>query len=270
MNSNACLPDFTDEVLAQRTLSRRLPELEALARRELLRINLDLHSAAATACAALPQLEALRSLIDRTWRDFDFSLFEQLADYAVLLNYSHNRFLTLSETLRDARAASGRAVLLRQRLLADATALALRGYLDQERVDALHAPGKRRQLADELELLAALFEERWSQVKSKCAVELANLTDARELAALLRRAGGKRARANQTLAEVAELRVRVFTLFFRTYDELRAAVIYLRRQQRDAERIAPSLFPTRRNGRRQGESGRGVFNRRAVGQLSGR
>jgi hypothetical protein len=43
-----------------------------------------------------------------------------------------------------------------------------------------------------------------------------------------------------------EQRHRVFTMLFRVYQEVRAAVTFLRRQQGDALLIAPSLYQPRK------------------------
>ncbi len=53
----------------------------------------------------------------------------------------------------------------------------------------------------------------------------------------------------------AEIRQQAFTLFIRTYDQLRRAVHYLRWEHGDAEEIAPSLYAaSRRRSSRSGKS----------------
>ena len=56
---------------------------------------------------------------------------------------------------------------------------------------------------------------------------------------------GEREQAPVIAAEAVRDRHGAFTLFINAYDEVRAAITYIRRKQGDAESIAPSLYAGR-------------------------
>jgi hypothetical protein len=70
----------------------------------------------------------------------------------------------------------------------------------------------------------------------------ADVTAASRVALRLTRLLGEREQGAVKLAEATELRQRAFTLFSRTYDEVRAGLAYVRRRTDDAEDIAPNLY----------------------------
>jgi hypothetical protein len=44
------------------------------------------------------------------------------------------------------------------------------------------------------------------------------------------------------IAAATDIRIRMFTLFFKTYDEIRRGILFLRWHENDADEIAPSIY----------------------------
>jgi len=71
-------------------------------------------------------------------------------------------------------------------------------------------------------------------------------------------------RPTEDYKTVNELQRRAFTLFFRTYNEVRAAVVYVRRNHGDAKELAPSLLGGARRRKRKKAHPETLDLRRAI------
>lgn len=94
--------------------------------------------------------------------------------------------------------------------------------------------------------LAILLRNRWEQVSSRCAVTLEELDRAEVLSDKLTLAVGYCDRVPELLKLAGEQRQRAYTLFIRAYTEVRDAVVYLRRNHGDADKLVPSLYGKRK------------------------
>lgn len=243
--------DVNDETLAGETFARLLPELQALSLDELEVINLDVPSAVATTLGALPEIHALRAQITEQLPKFDLVALDKLEDYALALNYAHAQYLTATKPADDLDPISTEAATLRETLFVDATALAHRGFLDGNRLKELNGPNGYKNLATDLLMLASVLRESWAQIQGRSGVQLAELDRAEKLGQRLMRIVGLREQGPATVATASDVRLRVFTLLARTYDDARRATTYLRWKFGDIDRIAPSLYAGRSNGRKK-------------------
>ena len=94
--------------------------------------------------------------------------------------------------------------------------------------------------------LASMLRDNWSQVSNSCGASLANLERAEVLSDELSRIIGVREDAPPALVNATLLRKRVYSLFVRAYTEVREAVQYVRKANRDADKFAPSLYLRRK------------------------
>jgi hypothetical protein len=90
-------------------------------------------------------------------------------------------------------------------------------------------------------------------VQSRSGVQDAELEPADKLAQRIVRVVGLREQCPAMVAAATDLRLRAFTLLFRTYDNVRRAVTFQRWSGGEADKIAPSLYAGRSNGRRRAE-----------------
>lgn len=248
-NSNKA--SVNDETLATETYERILPELQQLLLDELTIINLDIPSVVATTLGALPEIRALRSEVKKQLPDFDLAAFDKLEDYAFTLNEAHMRYLTATQPADDLDALSAEANALRETLFADASALARRGLLDGNKLKELRGPNGYKNLATDLGMLASMLRDGWPQFQGRSAIEGSELERAVKIGQRLLRIVGLREQGPATVAQATDIRSRAFTLLARTYDNARRAATYLRWTAGDVDRIAPSLYAGRGNGRRK-------------------
>ena len=235
--------------LEQRTwLDRWLPdlraELEALGPQDLIPLNIDVPSAISTVFGVLPKLALLRDRI-AALPEFDLAAFDRLELYTHALWKVHVHYTTSVEAPDHLDELVKRGTLLREQLLADARSLALRGYLNPAALRNVKTQSGFKSLASDLLGLARVLHADWQSYAGKCPATEADLNQAEALGVALLRTVGRRPYA-RAIANAAELRLRTFTLFIRTYDDARRAVRYLCATKTDPNSIAPSLYGGRK------------------------
>jgi hypothetical protein len=240
-----------DETLGKETYARLLPELQALSVDELLVINVDIPSVVATTLGALPEIRALRAEIEKKLPDFDLAAFDKLEDYAFTLTHAHTRYVSATQPSDDLAAITEEGTTLRDTLLGDATTLARRGLVDGNRLkDVKTVPGYKN-LATDLGVLADVLGDSWEKIQGKTGTDRAELDRAMRLQHRLMRVVGLREQGPAVVAAATDMRMRAYTLLARTYDQARRAVGYVRWDVGDVEKIAPSFYAGRSNGRRK-------------------
>jgi hypothetical protein len=233
------------------------PEMAALRPEALARINLDIARAVSLTLGVLPGLAALRSEI-ATLPDFDMRHFDRLETYALGAWYAYLLALPPASPGNPVQLLLEEASALRGRLLGDAVALAARGHLDLESVQAIRAGKGSLDTANDLVALSALMSASWPDIENKTAATAEEVHHAGDLGPQLIAALGLREHGAATPAdasEAADRKVRAFTLFTAAYDQVRRAVIYLRWSEGDADSLAPSLYRGRGGSRSPGAAG---------------
>lgn len=144
------------------------------------------------------------------------------------------------------------ATRLRETLLVDASALARRELVDAQRLTEFKGATGYRQVAFELLGLATVLRERWADIASKTAIQAEELDQAEKLAERILHAVGMKEQT-PSVTEAAKRRATAFYLFVRL-DQVRRAVTFLRWNEGDVDRIAPSVYAGRTSGRRKEET----------------
>ncbi|HEU4405723.1 MAG TPA: hypothetical protein VFS43_10565 [Polyangiaceae bacterium] len=232
-------------------LARVRPEIEAVPSDQVRRINVYVPAAVLVVLGALPRLMTLRDQM-RALSGHPPDALDKLRDYALAAAHAYVRALPQDAGETHLRALLGEAAPLRERLLRSAELLAEFGLVDATRVAAIRRGVGHLDTALDLEGLGTLFREAWPAVASKSPITLAEVERASQLGTLLLDALGQRqsgADGSGDPREADELLGKAYELFFRTYDECRRAVTYLRWHQGDADEFAPSLHLKRRRGR---------------------
>jgi hypothetical protein len=244
-----------DETLAVETFNRLLPEFRQVPADKLLQVNLDIPSIVSTAIGSLEEVRALRAELSRL-PDFDLVGFDKIEDYAMALGYAHTQFVFATAGGDDLEQLNAEGIALRERLLADVTALSHRGFVDGTKLKELKGTNGYKNLSTDLLGLAGMLNENWHHFDGKSWVEKADIERAMKLGQRLLRVVGKREQSPVRVAEVTELRQRAYTVLMQVWDEVRRAVIFLRWKEGDADEIAPSFYAGRGNGnhRRKADS----------------
>lgn len=231
-----------DERFVKEAYARAKADWAGLAEVELLRVNLDVQIAAETIVGSLGEMRRLREAMLKDLPSFDVARFDKLEEYVMALLFVQSRYLLATQSPDDLVELGAEATKLRERLVADAKALALRGLFEQRKLANLKGGQGYRNVAVDLQALATEFDVIWAEVQGRCGTTRADLDAATQMSMRLTRTVGVRDQSPAILGELIEERMRAFTLVIKTYDAARAAVSYLRQEQEDAESIAPNLY----------------------------
>lgn len=237
-------------------------EMAALAPSDFATINVDIPQSVAVVLGVVPHLTELRAQLVKALPQHPIAGFDKLETYALATYHAHILWLPPETSANRVAALLEEATPLRENLLSDAEALARRKLLDPDVVLEIRADQGNIDKANDLVALSALFTTQWDAIKDKTAATEEEVRRAGELGPLLLAALGIREHAVALAPDaIADQRRRAFTLFFRTYDETRRAVSYLRWHEGDAEQITPSLYKGRGGrapGAKDGTAGPGV------------
>ncbi len=226
-------------------------DIEALPPERVGRVSTDVPMAVSLALGALPRFEGLLPEMAEVFKKPPDAEIERLRDRSLGLLYTHLLYSPPARAL-DAELEEARA--MREQLLAAADAHALYGQIDRNSIAKIREGAGHLDRANDLIALAALFDAAWPIISKKTLVTEAQIDRAASLGTQLVSALGQKELNVGTMKDgktPADLRNRAFRLFITDYDEIRAAVQYLRRWEGDADAFAPSLH------RRSSSSGGG-------------
>jgi hypothetical protein len=218
-----------------------LPELRALRRSEVKPVNIGIPGAVTKALQIQPTLAGLRDRIAEVSPEVDPRLPDRLVTHALALSHAHALFLTASHGVDALPSLSTEGRQLRAVLLADAQRLIRRGLIETEAIRRLRADNGYHTLAFDLQILAELLRTGPASSTGIAFASAAELQRAQELAVTILTLLGRRKRLRAGVEAAADLRRRAFTLFARVYDETRRVVLFLCRQEGDADQLVPSL-----------------------------
>jgi len=240
MESMAYWP--TDEKLAAEAMARIAPDIAALPVAELAQVNLDVQEATGMILEVLPQVMALRSWVAMELPAFDISQIDKLEDYTLALRFADATYQTAVAPAAALKELSAQALQIRERLVADVTALTLADLLDPRKLQALKGSRSFTSIAQDLQLLTQILREGWPRIRSKSAITPEDLGAALRVGARLTRIAALREQSPAQELALLDQRQRVFTLTIRAYEEARAAIGYVRRRHGDAASITPNLY----------------------------
>ena len=216
-------------------------KIDALDQSKVISVNVDIAYALSIGFGALPEIQKHRALIVRM-PDYPAEEFDAMETYALATLHAHGNHLAASTPTASIPPLAEEGTKLRNWLVANAEVHAERGVFDAQTIASVKSGQGYRDTAEDLEVLASMYRANWAQLEGKTAVQLSEVDSAASIAERLLIAVGVREHGPAQAEETAAIRQRAFTLFVRAYDQARDALAYLRREENDANRIAPSLF----------------------------
>jgi hypothetical protein len=191
------------------------------------------------------KISPLRAEVVRDLPSFDIQNFDRLESYVLATEHAHAlRMTAAAPDLPALPALKDRCLQVGEALYTDALALVRRGLIDGSRPTPPKARATCKEVAFHLLALTSLLQSNWDTISSKTAIQPSELSHAEALSNELIANIGHNDRVQTAAAQITEQRQRNFTLFVRAYAQVRRAVAYLR-WDKDAERIAPSLYKAR-------------------------
>ncbi|HKO53020.1 MAG TPA: hypothetical protein VJV79_35165 [Polyangiaceae bacterium] len=213
-------------------------------------MNIEVASAMATVLEALPKIFAYREQAAKL-PDFDISDLDQLQVRTFALGHAHAKFVAASAPPEALAGLNEQGVKLRDTMYSDAVALSHRGLISGARIAKFRGNAGYKNLALSLLGLATLLRDSWDEIASRSGLQLDELDEAERLGRQLLDAVALREQARALVAELQVQRQRNFTLFSRSYNQVRRVICYLRWNHNDGDQICPSLYAGRGGRRRK-------------------
>jgi hypothetical protein len=235
-------------------LEQRLTQLRQLSKRELSVINLRVDDAVTASLAAARTVQRLLPRL-RALGGFKPELATRVEEWAYVLNHVHTQANLEPARYRFPTALIAEAKQLRSKLLFEAQYLTAHGLLFDSRITSISKSKAFSELLRDLSLLVQILDADRATWSRKSALEGEQVDRAKAVALLLHAAllQKEAGRANEWI----DLKVRAFTMLRRAYDEARASVMYLLRDEPNADRMIPPLTASRkRTARRKRERAR--------------
>src|SRR5262249_905675 len=149
---------------------------------------------------------------------------DALEDYALAAGEANSRYVTATTPPEDINALNDQAIALRETLKSDATALAHRGLIAQERLLPFKGLVGSKNVAFERIGWANLLGDCWPQIQGKTGLTAEEIAGAKLVGERLVRLAGLREQAPAVVAEVARIRQQAMTLLVNAYDVVERAV----------------------------------------------
>ena len=235
--SNTIPDSSTDFSLALQTVR---PQLSAITESEYAPLNVDITASCTAILVHVPKMMSLRAQVVLELPLFDISHFDTLelkTQAAIQSQFNH---LLASAAPGDIPGYETKLNRYRTLFLSDVNTLAIRGLIDNSKLGDLKSPNGYKNLAESVSALAAHIRRNWSTIQSRAAVTAEELADAEETAVKMLLAVANQA-APLPPTQAAVERRQAYTLFVRSYDEVRRVVTYLRTPFDDVEDYAPSV-----------------------------
>ena len=228
----------------ERALAAVQGEIRAVPEAELMHITIDVRVAAVNTVARLPRLLELRDPM-ACLGGFDIGALDRLRDYALAAAHAYFLHRMSRVTPAEVTKLGARAEKRRSILLADISALVVRGLVDGVLLERLVGPVGYRNVAYDLIQLRNIAVGAWPRIAGKTALTTEELERDATLASRLLMAIGARSVTPVEPSEAALLRDQAFALFAQKYDQVRRAVTFVRWSEGDADSYAPSLYAGR-------------------------
>lgn len=209
------------------------------------RINVEIWAAAIAVRGCVPKIAALRDEMAEKCGGLDLRRVDALERYARAVTAANATYLTASRPQPRVQELTARLKEIRSVLISDLRAADRRGLVRAGCLGNLsRETGALNTLGDVL-ALCSFVRNNWAALEGASAIKIAEIDAAEQLTEEAHYALARKPYERSDIAKMADLRRRVFTLFFDAYDEARRGVAYLRWKQGDAEKIAPSLLRDR-------------------------
>jgi hypothetical protein len=232
-------PKSSDRAVFSGAVERVQPQLDAIPPEELEPVRHDIVDATVTVLGVASHAKQYRGEVKAQIGESAAQHLDVLEDAARACGHAHATYLSQVHGIDTDGAAEGTS-RSRRILLAEA-----RSLVGQKKMPAsvlgeiVGGTGQKALCLDVLQLVAA-FRTSWASVSDQTSVTIDELDQAEALANALATSLGENEQGNAS-SPAAELRLRAYTFFVRTYDEVRRAIHFVRWDAGDADEIAPSL-----------------------------
>jgi hypothetical protein len=240
----------TQEPRYRSAFNRLLEIIRAVPPQDFAPVNLDVMASVRTTEGVLPKIAVMKPIIAKVLVSFPMEFFDQLEDRALALGHAQTVYESTRHPTPSLQTLSRAASSAHGIALSEVNILAERGLIPKQKLANLKGGNGYWNRADDLFTLSEMVKSNWSKVSNRTTVTLAELDHLEQLADQINQALGVRKQHPEVQARAARERQAAYTLFIKAYNEVRAAIVYVRRNENDADTLMPSLY-AKRNGRKK-------------------
>ena len=249
--TNATTDPATQGPRYRGAFTRLLQTIRSLPAENYVFVNLDVMSAIRTTEGVLPKIANMKPLIAQLLPQFPMQLFEELEDRALALGHAQTVYESAQQPPAILQTLSDEASAAHDVALAEANTLVKRGVLPARALSSLKGGNGYRNLAADLFTLSDQMKSNWSIISGRTSMTMQELDRMEVLADQINQALGIREQMPELQAAAARDRQAAYSLFIEAYDEVRAAIAYVRRKEDDVDNIMPSLYAGRNGGKKK-------------------
>jgi hypothetical protein len=255
MNANTATTTASDPATQapryRGAFGRLLQTIRSLSSDNYAAVNLDVMSAVRTTEGVLPKIGGMKATIAQLLPQFPMELLEQLEDRALALGHAQTVYESAQQPPAILRTLSDEANQAHDVALSEANTLVKRGLIPAQALAGLKGGNGYHNLAADLFTLSEAMRSNWSNISNRTTMKLEELDRLENLADQINQALGIREQMPELQAAAARDRQAAYTLFIEAYDEVRAAIAYVRRKEDDVDTIMPSLYAGRSGGKKK-------------------
>jgi hypothetical protein len=174
--------------------------------------------------------------------------FDQLEDRALALGHTQTVHESTQKPPAIPQTLIDEAKRVHEIAHSDVTTLVHRGLIAPQALTGLNGGNGYGNLAADLFKLSEALKSNWSKISGRTSMTMAELDHMENLADQINQTLGIREQMPELEASAARDRQAAYTLFLEAYDEVRAAIAYVRRKEGDVDEIMPSLYAGRNGG----------------------
>jgi hypothetical protein len=217
----------------------------------LLPVNVDVMDSVRTTEGILPKIAAQKDVIAKQLPGFDIQLFADLEDRALALGHAQTVYENALQPPPILQSLSDDAYTTYDIVSAEANMLLKRRLLPPQALSKLKGGNGYRNLVDDMFATSEALRNNWDKVSARTTLTLQELDHLENLADQINQALGLREQMPELQAAAARDRQAAYTLFVEAYNEVRAAIGYVRRKEDDVDTLMPSLFAGRGGSKRK-------------------
>jgi hypothetical protein len=235
-----------NEANADAVYEKVLPEAMALSPESLLTINLDLGPTIITGMAVSERLPAFYEAL-KALPQVPIEKIEKFPEYVLALYVAQSYYTKANAPANEMADLLEEATRWRDILIAYAKVLIARGQLSAELLKELTGTHGYANVAFDVRRLSSIFKAAWPQIEGSVGLKSSELVEVDRIALKLAATVAHRTVSPEQMAATTDIRQRMFTLFYQTYDQIRRSVGFLRWNEDDADDFVPSLYAGRPN-----------------------
>jgi hypothetical protein len=231
--------------------TRLLQTIRSLSPDNYAPVNLDVMSSIRTTEGVLPKIANMKPLIAQLLPQFPMEFFDQLEDRALALGHAQTVYEGAQQPPAILQTLSDEATAAHDVALSEVNTQIKRGLIPAQALNSLKGGNGYRNLAADLFTLSETMRNNWDKISGRTTMTMEELDRMENLADQINNALGIREQMPELQAAAARDRQAAYSLFIEAYDEVRAAIAYVRRKEDDVDTIMPSLYAGRNGGKKK-------------------